>query len=360
MITLNNIMGLRGLSTDQKPTQGIRINTRFWEIDTNKYFYFDGSAWQTSPSETGELEERMAQAEEDIRNLEEVANDPVYDSENKLLQLYDTLNGDIPISFDTTKYVDITPEEASPQIPVAYKFKAGSGSYTNEHRFDMVLNRHAFDNGSKYYMAALSGAATAVHTTTQDFVVIEYRPSGEGFKLYAGGASSVTFLPSAVSGPYANRISVSSTAMESFTDEGNFRVARIRFTIACTTEFFRGMIGFYKIDWSSSPETLTGISTIMATGDYTAGSALEALDFELTIPQKDMEQLYVADTIYKPVDTVARAGMPEANPEEEATAVLTKIKIGNVVYSLPSGGGGLSVPVISASVSSSFSVTEGE
>ena len=53
MITLNNILGLRGLSTDSKPTEGILTNARFWELDTGKYYYFDGSEWQDAPGGGG-------------------------------------------------------------------------------------------------------------------------------------------------------------------------------------------------------------------------------------------------------------------------------------------------------------------
>lgn len=76
MITLNNILGLRGLSTDIKPTDGIRTNCRFWELDTGKYYYYDGSAWQDAPGggggggDIGELERRMTAAEGDISDLQ--------------------------------------------------------------------------------------------------------------------------------------------------------------------------------------------------------------------------------------------------------------------------------------------------
>ena len=39
-----------GLSTDSKPTQidgkDIETNSLFWELDTDKFYYFDGSTWQ--------------------------------------------------------------------------------------------------------------------------------------------------------------------------------------------------------------------------------------------------------------------------------------------------------------------------
>ena len=75
MITLNNILGLRGLSTDIKPTDGIRTNCRFWELDTGKYYYYDGSAWQDAPGGGGggdidELERRMTAAEGAITDLQ--------------------------------------------------------------------------------------------------------------------------------------------------------------------------------------------------------------------------------------------------------------------------------------------------
>lgn len=37
---------LMGLSTDSKPTTGISINTLFLELDTGKFYYFTGTAWE--------------------------------------------------------------------------------------------------------------------------------------------------------------------------------------------------------------------------------------------------------------------------------------------------------------------------
>lgn len=32
-------------STDTKPTEDIEVNTVAWELDTNKFYYFDGTEW---------------------------------------------------------------------------------------------------------------------------------------------------------------------------------------------------------------------------------------------------------------------------------------------------------------------------
>lgn len=37
---------LKGLSTDEKPTENIAINALFLELDTGDFYYFDGDAWQ--------------------------------------------------------------------------------------------------------------------------------------------------------------------------------------------------------------------------------------------------------------------------------------------------------------------------
>lgn len=48
----NNLLNERaktiyeGLSTDNKPTDDVRVNDEFKELDTGKWYYFDGSAWQ--------------------------------------------------------------------------------------------------------------------------------------------------------------------------------------------------------------------------------------------------------------------------------------------------------------------------
>ena len=36
----------KGLSTDTKPTEDVGVNSLFLELDTGKFYYFDGSAWQ--------------------------------------------------------------------------------------------------------------------------------------------------------------------------------------------------------------------------------------------------------------------------------------------------------------------------
>lgn len=51
MITRNryNMQGdtcYQGLSTDQKPTDNVPINSLFLELDSGDFYYFDGEAWQ--------------------------------------------------------------------------------------------------------------------------------------------------------------------------------------------------------------------------------------------------------------------------------------------------------------------------
>lgn len=50
MVTNNNSRGrneydYKGLSTDTKPTDA-GVNSLFWELDTNEFYYFDGEYWQ--------------------------------------------------------------------------------------------------------------------------------------------------------------------------------------------------------------------------------------------------------------------------------------------------------------------------
>lgn len=35
-----------GLSTDEKPTEGVFVNTIYLELDTGDFYYFDGENWQ--------------------------------------------------------------------------------------------------------------------------------------------------------------------------------------------------------------------------------------------------------------------------------------------------------------------------
>lgn len=35
-----------GLSTDSKPTEGVGINSLFYELNTKKVYYYDGTTWK--------------------------------------------------------------------------------------------------------------------------------------------------------------------------------------------------------------------------------------------------------------------------------------------------------------------------
>ena len=36
---------LEGISDDNKPTEGIGVNSKFYELDTNDVYYFTGETW---------------------------------------------------------------------------------------------------------------------------------------------------------------------------------------------------------------------------------------------------------------------------------------------------------------------------
>lgn len=36
----------KGLSSDEKPTEGVAVNDEFIELDTGDKYYFDGEVWQ--------------------------------------------------------------------------------------------------------------------------------------------------------------------------------------------------------------------------------------------------------------------------------------------------------------------------
>ena len=40
-----NYMEFEGLSTDDKPTEDVGVNSKFTELDTNDVYYFTGEAW---------------------------------------------------------------------------------------------------------------------------------------------------------------------------------------------------------------------------------------------------------------------------------------------------------------------------
>lgn len=40
-----NYVELEGTSQDTKPLEGVGVNSKFYELDTNDTYYFDGSAW---------------------------------------------------------------------------------------------------------------------------------------------------------------------------------------------------------------------------------------------------------------------------------------------------------------------------
>lgn len=53
MVTLKGYTAnMLGLSTDQKPTDA-EVNTIIRELDTNKYYYFDGTDWNEIPNTGG-------------------------------------------------------------------------------------------------------------------------------------------------------------------------------------------------------------------------------------------------------------------------------------------------------------------
>ena len=40
-----NYVELEGLSTDDKPTENIGVNSKFYELDTNDVYYYTGETW---------------------------------------------------------------------------------------------------------------------------------------------------------------------------------------------------------------------------------------------------------------------------------------------------------------------------
>ena len=40
-----NYVELEGVSDDDKPTEGIGVNSKFYELDTGDVYYFDGTTW---------------------------------------------------------------------------------------------------------------------------------------------------------------------------------------------------------------------------------------------------------------------------------------------------------------------------
>ena len=40
-----NYVELEGESRDTKPTEGIGVNSKFYALDTNEVYYFDGEDW---------------------------------------------------------------------------------------------------------------------------------------------------------------------------------------------------------------------------------------------------------------------------------------------------------------------------
>ena len=68
MVTLKGYTAnMLGVSTDQKPTDA-EVNTIFRELDTNKYYYFDGTTWNEIPSSGGGSSFEPTQAQLDAMN----------------------------------------------------------------------------------------------------------------------------------------------------------------------------------------------------------------------------------------------------------------------------------------------------
>lgn len=41
-----NYVELEGVNDDNKPTENVGVNSKFYELDTGDTYYFDGEAWQ--------------------------------------------------------------------------------------------------------------------------------------------------------------------------------------------------------------------------------------------------------------------------------------------------------------------------
>lgn len=53
LVHSTNYVELEGLSTDDpKPTEGIGVNSKFYELDTNDVYYFTGEEWVKVGGET--------------------------------------------------------------------------------------------------------------------------------------------------------------------------------------------------------------------------------------------------------------------------------------------------------------------
>lgn len=62
MVTLNdcrqgNDHDYKGKSTDEKPTEGVGVNSLFLELDTGDFYYFDGENGWVKYGESGGGEE---------------------------------------------------------------------------------------------------------------------------------------------------------------------------------------------------------------------------------------------------------------------------------------------------------------
>ena len=45
LVQSTNYVELEGLSSDSKPTEGIGVNSKFFELDTKDEYYFTGETW---------------------------------------------------------------------------------------------------------------------------------------------------------------------------------------------------------------------------------------------------------------------------------------------------------------------------
>lgn len=54
MVTYENKgLDLRGTSQDEKPVEGVEVNAKFTELDTNDVYYFTGETWDKVGGESG-------------------------------------------------------------------------------------------------------------------------------------------------------------------------------------------------------------------------------------------------------------------------------------------------------------------
>lgn len=132
-------VGIIGLSTDEKPTAGIVVGSRFKEVDTGREYVMTEAGWlldlQNTANRVWDVDTMDWVAMTQPTLSADTVNIDLTDTNNILSDIYDTLNGSLVVeTTEMAKRVD----EASATVMYVGDAPAGSGIASSVWRIKKV------------------------------------------------------------------------------------------------------------------------------------------------------------------------------------------------------------------------------